>query len=465
MRRTNAAEAGLFGIVALALAGCGQGATVGSPFPAAVQTLGAIQRQTAAQGLQGRASSKIDHIVVIVQENRTTNNLFNGLPGADTVRAGENSQGNQVTLRPELLTAPYDVSHSHRAFTTEYSAGQLDGFNQVISHCNKSATCPPADMRAYAYVPEAEVEPYFVMAKRYTFASRMFQSNQGPSFPAHMYLLSGTSAIALGSELRAAENPVTRRGQYTGGCDSPPGSLVMLIDSQGKENRTTYPCFYRISIIQLLKRKSLSWRYYQVHPGPGLWHAPAAIGSVYHSADFSTDVLSPPSQVYGDIDSGKLANVVWVTPTATASDHATLTDGSGPSWVASIVNEIGKSRYWRDTAIFVTWDDWGGWYDPIGPTQYNSYELGFRVPLIVISPYAKPQYISTKQHEFGSILKFIEETFDLPSLDTTDLRADDLSDCFDFSKRPHKFAMIPAPLHADYFLKQPVSNQDPDTDF
>ncbi len=202
-----------------------------------------------------------------------------------------------------------------------------------------------------------------------------------------------------------------------------------------------------------------------MNSGPGLWHAPAAIGSVYHSADFTTDVVSPPSQVYGDIDSGKLANVVWVTPTARASDHASLTDGSGPSWVTSIVNDIGKSRYWRDTAIFVTWDDWGGWYDPIPPTRYNIYELGFRVPLIVISPYSKTQYISTKPHEFGSILKFIEETFDLPSLDTTDLRSDDLSDCFDFSKRPHKYATIAAPLHADYFLKQPPYNQDPDDDF
>ena len=109
------------------------------------------------------------------------------------------------------------------------------------------------------------------------------------------------------------------------------------------ENRTAYPCFYRISIVQLLEHQSLSWRYYQVHLGPGLWHTPAAIGPVYHSAEFSTDVVSPPSRFYGDVDSGKLANVVWVTPTAAASDHSGITDGSGPSWVASVVNKLAKA--------------------------------------------------------------------------------------------------------------------------
>jgi phospholipase C len=142
-----------------------------------------------------------------------------------------------------------------------------------------------------------------------------------------------------------------------------------------------------------------------------------------------------------------------------------VTDGSGPSWVAAVVNEIGKSRYWKDTAIFVTWDDWGGWYDPVAPPLYNSYELGFRVPLLVISAYAKPHHISTKQHEFGSILKFTEEVFNLPSLDTTDARADDLSDCFDFKQKPRKFQQIPAALNADYFLRQPSSSQSPDSDF
>jgi phospholipase C len=129
------------------------------------------------------------------------------------------------------------------------------------------------------------------------------------------------------------------------------------------------------------------------------------------------------------------------------------------------VNEIGESKYWNDTAIFVTWDDWGGWFDPVSPKVRNSYELGFRVPLIVISPYAKRHYVSHVQHEFGSILKFTEETFGLPSLGTTDKLSDDLSDCFDFSQAPIKFQPISAPLKPGYFLKQPISNESPDDDY
>ena len=137
----------------------------------------------------------------------------------------------------------------------------------------------------------------------------------------------------------------------------------------------------------------------------------------------------------------------------------------GPSWVATVVNKIGLSQYWNSTAIFVVWDDWGGWYDPMPPPQYNSYELGFRVPLIVISPYAKRRYISTQQHEFGSILKFAEENLGLPSLGTTDVRADDLADCFNFNRARRKFVPISSPLHADYFLRQPASSVSPDDDF
>ena len=440
------------------LAACGHGVTLDAP-PAS----------TEAQPLRGiqsppGPSSKIRHVVIIVQENRTVNDLFNGLPGAGTVQVGKNSLGQSVQLLPELLTAPYDISHKHYAYVTEYDNGKLDGFNLVDSKCARHQTCPPPNVRAYGYVPETEVEPYFVMARSYAFGRSMFQTNQGPSFPAHQYILSGTSTISNTSPLRAAENPVTLKHRLTGGCDSPKGSLVWVIDATGSESSEVYPCFDRISLIALIESKSLTWRYYQSHLGAGLWKGPDAIAPVYHSPEFATDVVTPPSQVLLDVKNGKLANVSWVTPTAAESDHAGITDGTGPSWVASIVNAIGESGYWNDTAIFVTWDDWGGWYDSVPPKQYDSYELGFRVPLLVISAYAKQHYISKKRHEFGSILKFTEKTFGLASLGTTDVRADDLSDCFDFSKGPHTFEPIPAPHRADYFLRQPATTQDPDDD-
>jgi phospholipase C len=461
-------------VIAIALAGCSQSALVGSgqapqnPLPQnGIPQNQPSQNEALVRGrsrplyVSSGPSAKISHVVVIVQENRSTNDLFNALPGADTVRIVQRAHGRPMHLLPVLLTAPYDIDHSHLAFELEYSGN----WSSVATKCRKGASCPPEAARPFGYVPRSEVQPYYVMARRYTFANKMFQTNEGPSFPAHQYILSGTSTISNGSTLRAAENPLTRSGKLTGGCDSPPGSEVAVIDPDGQENMKVYPCFDRNSLIALIEAKSLTWSYYQAGNGPGLWHGPDAISPVRYSSEFSTDVISPPSRVLTDISKGNLANVVWVTPTAAESDHAGVTDGSGPSWVASVVNAIGESKYWNTTAIFVTWDDWGGWYDPVVPPERNSYELGFRVPLIVISPYAKQGYISEKQHEFGSILKFTEEAFGLPSLGTTDSIADDLSDCFDFSGPPSKFKPIPASLPPSYFLRQPPSNGSPDDDY
>src|SRR5207245_11055567 len=153
-----------------------------------------------------------------------------------------------------------------------------------------------------------------------------------------------------------------------------------------------------------------------------------------------------------DISTHHLAQVSWVIPDGLQSDHPASTDGSGPSWVSSIVNAIGNSPYWNATAIFITWDDWGGWFDHVAPQVINSYEYGFRVPLIVVSPYARAQYISHTTHQFGSILKFIEETFNLPSLGYADVAADDFADCFDFNQTPLTFHIIRAPLNAEHFL-------------
>jgi phospholipase C len=184
-----------------------------------------------------------------------------------------------------------------------------------------------------------------------------------------------------------------------------------------------------------------------------------------HSGGDWSKVVLNQTQVLTDIANSQLQQVTWVIPSGQASDHAESNDGSGPSWVASVVNAIGSSPYWANTAIFITWDDWGGWYDHVAPPLiYNSYEYGFRVPLIVVSPYAKRAYVSHVTHDFGSILKFIEEDFTLPSLGYADARADDLLDCFDFTQSPPAFQMIPAARTAAYFLHNKQKPLPPDDD-
>jgi phospholipase C len=410
-------------------------------------------------------STTVKHIVVIVQENRTVDNLFNGFPGADTRSWGRNEDGQIVVLRKTDLAAPYDISHKHKTWLADYAHGKLNGFSRDGENCYKDKDgCPPAAVAAYGYVPRDEVQPYWQMALQYGFADKMFQSNEGPSFPAHQYIISGTSSIADGSPYKAEDNAeAAKSGGKQGGCSSLPSATVVTIDSRGRSGPTVFPCFARNSIMQDMDNNDVTWRYFQERGGSGQWHAVDAIKDIWDGPTYDS-VRHPSKRALTMIRRKSLVQVTFITPSARNSDHAGRNDGHGPDWVASVVNEIGESEYWPDTAIVVVWDDWGGWYDHVRPKIYNSYELGFRVPMIVISPYAKQGYVSHVHYEFGSILKFIEETFGLKSLDTTDARANDLSDFFDFTKPPRQFHPIKTSLSARFFENEPVDDRPVDDD-
>jgi phospholipase C len=448
-------------VAALLMAGC-------TPSSSSQAAAGAIPpfSLSSANSVSGAHPNPIRHIIVIVQENRTVDNLFNGFPGADTSRVGKNSQGQTVTLHQISLAGPYDISHKHKAWVNDYDGGAMNGFDHEGVNCyaRHQTRCPNRDIAAYGFVPENQVRPYWDMAKHYTFADELFQTNQGPSFPAHQYIVSGTSTINGDATIRASENPTNpRHVARQGGCDSQPHTTVETIRDDGSAGPLVYPCFTRRSIMNLMDASGVTWNYYQAFGGAGEWHAVDAVRPIWSRRQSYQNVIWPMQRVLKNIHNGTIAQVSFVTPDAARSDHAGRNNGSGPSWVASIVNEIGKSKYWKDTAIIVTWDDWGGWYDHVAPNVYNSYELGFRVPMIVISPYAKKGYVSHVHYEFGSILKFIEKTFSLGSLQTTDARSSDLTDCFNFGAAPSAFEPIAAPLSEQYFLQQPASGE-PDSD-
>jgi phospholipase C len=408
---------------------------------------------------------KIQHVVVIFQENRTPDNLFHGLPNADIANSGLNSQGQTVPLTPVPLASLYDLDHSHASFIKMYDGGKMDGADRIPVECTDNPdACQPYPVNAqFRYVNPSEVAPYFQMAQEYSFADRMFQTNQGPSFPAHQFIISGTSAPFASSDLFASSNPggIANATSNTG-CSAPAREIVAMIHPDGSES-VQYPCFDHPTLADLLDNQGFSWRYYTPSAG-SLWTAPNAIWHLRFGPDWSSDVVLQPAQFFQDVAQQQLAAVSWIIPTGQASDHAGGNDGSGPSWVAALVNAIGDSPYWYNTAVFITWDDWGGWYDHVAPLIYNSYEYGFRVPLIVVSPYAKRGYTSHVTHDFGSILRFIERNFALPSLGYADARADDLDDCFDYNQAQQTFHAISAPLDANHFLQDNRPPTDPDDD-
>jgi phospholipase C len=442
-----------------------------------------------SQALTLTAAAVIEHVVIIFQENRSPDNLFQDpvliSRGADIASSGMTSLGQTIPLSPIDLgtsgSSPqnYDLDHSHGAFLSMYDGGKMDGANLV--KCSPVANCPPSahPNPQYMYVKPSDVQPYFALAEQYTFGDRMFQTNQGPSFPAHQFIISGTSAPTATSALFAAENPTNNNA----GCIAPLITTVRMIDSAGSESSAApaYPCFEHPTLTDFLQTNGVTWRYYTPSAG-SIWTGPDAIEHICQEQtingtrtctgpDWTNNVVIPQSKVLEDIANSQLAQVSWIIPGGLSSDHALANDGSGPSWVASIVNAIGNSPYWANTAIIISWDDWGGWYDHVAPKVINDdiswgsgYVYGFRVPLIIVSPYAKPAYISHTAHDFGSILKFIETTFKLPSLGYADTRADDLSDCFNLTQTPLTFHAISAPLNAAHFINDKRAPTAPDDD-
>jgi phospholipase C len=434
-------------------------------------------------------AGKFQHIVIIFQENRTPDNLFHdpGLikAGADIASSGKDSAGQTIPLTPSPLGVSYDLSHTHSAFVAMYNGGKMNGANRVQISCS---SCAPPNPQ-FKYVNPSDVLPYFQMAEQYTFGDRMFQTNQGPSFPAHQFIISGTSALSATSSTFVSENGSGPTGGNLTGCISPPTETVATIGSDGREANSIYPCTDHPTLTDELEARAITWRYYTPTAG-SLWTAPNGIehlcgpnatppnATACVGPDWVNHVVlykkQNPAPVLTDIANNRLPSISWVIPSGQNSDHAggsyAVPNNGGPSWVASIVNAIGNSQYWANTVIIVTWDDWGGWYDHVPPYKVvndgvswgSGYVYGFRVPLIVISPFARRGYISHVNHDFGSILHLIEENFNLPSLGYADAYADDLSDCFNFHQTPLIFQTIDAPRKADHFLHDTSPPTDPD---
>jgi phospholipase C len=409
----------------------------GEAIPGGSATISATEGSIQTSGTQNAvltpttSTNPIKHIVIIVQENRSFDNLFNGFPGADTVQAGNGPDGTQIPLVSRPLFSPVDLGHDHGAWTQSYDNGAMDGFGKVSETVPKGQQFVP-DL-AYSYAQASDTAPLWSLASQYVLADRMFQSNSGPSNTAHQYLISGQS-------IPFDDPQDDTNGAW--GCDALASAYVDTLDASGNVVLYGFPCYDYQTLGDLADQAGISWRYYTVYK-QFQWNAYDAIRHIRYGNDWTSNIFGGSQyDPAADFASGNMAAITWVIPVGQDSDHAGGSADTGPAWVASLVNAIGQGPDWNSTAIFITWDDWGGWYDHVAPPQLDHWGLGFRVPLIVVSPYAKSGYVSHVQHEFGSILRFSEETFGLQSLGTTDIRADDLSDCFDFSQSPRAYQAI-----------------------
>ncbi|HEV3091422.1 MAG TPA: alkaline phosphatase family protein [Candidatus Cybelea sp.] len=429
--------------IATALPGCGGGSTpsVSAPVPPPPPA---------------KKGKYFTHIVIMIQENRSFDNLFATYPGADGTRVGKTHNGT-LALREANLQGGLSPNHGYTQWLGDWNHGKMNGFDLVpIGHTPGTYV--------YQYVNPSQVAPYWQMAKAYVLADHLFQTQGSGSFTAHQDLIRG------GTDISATQSVIDYPTRPPWGCDAPAGTVTSLITAanQFEPEGGPRPCFTYSTLRDSLDAKSLSWRYYAPQVGDSIagdqWNAFDAISAVRYGPEWSTNEINPETQVFTDISRDTLPAVSWVIPDFQNSDHPASTSDTGPSWITQVVNAIGQSPAWDSTAIVVVWDDWGGWYDHVAPPTPRRFGgPGFRVPALVIAPYAKRNYVSHNVYQFGSIIRFVEENWNLPTLGTTDeTSASFVSDFFDFTQHPRKFASFDSKYDRSYFLHQKPSNRPVD---
>jgi phospholipase C len=445
---------------ALPLAACSMGQRSSPPGVSGIVPFASDQ----ALRSNARASGKIQHVVIIFQENRSFDNLFQGYPGANTVSSGENSKGQTIPLQPVSLARQYIIDHGADAF---FAA--CDG-NPVGQNCKMDGfdleTSPNGPRNPqYVYVPHTESKPYFDIAKEFVLADNTFTSQLDESFVAHQYIIAGKAKSAVNLP------------RATWGCHGGKTDTVATLTQSRTYGPREEACFDYMTLGDELDAAGLSWRYYttalsgsdlpDTGPGSGSgsdgWSGYQAVRHIRNGGDWKADVITPQTQFLTDIASGLLASVTWITPICVNSDHVACGGGTGPQWVASLVNAVGQSQFWDTTAVFVMWDDWGGLYDHVPPPYVDYDGLGIRVPLLIVSPYAKKRYVSHVQYETASLLRFTEDQFGLARLAASDRRANSpAGDAFDFHRAPRPFVPIKTNLGPQFFMRQAQDHRPPD---
>jgi phospholipase C len=414
---------------------------------------------------------KIKHIVIIVQENRSFDTYFGTYPGADGIAMRD---GQPIACIPDPKNGGcrrpfYDPTdsqgggpHSAAAARTDINGGRMDGFVAASERARtKCATatdtkCAPGDARVMGYHDARQIPNYWKYAENFVLEDRMFEPNASWSLPAHLFLVSGWSA-----RCKRSGHPET--------CEN-------ALESPQRKFTPSGPHYAWTDLTYLLHKNNVSWGYYvakgsepdcrddgatcepvpQDSTTPGVWNPLPLFDTVRENGQLGN--IKDLSEFFKAAKTGTLPAVSWVIPDDAHSEHPPATISAGQAQVTREINAVMRSPNWDSTAIFVTWDDWGGFYDHVAPPRVDGNGYGPRVPGLVISPYAKRGFIDHQTLSFDAYLKFIEDDFlDGQRLDpANDGRPDprrhvrenaeilgDLRASFDFSQAPRPPMILP----------------------
>ena len=375
----------------------------------------------------GVSSSGIDviqHIVFIIKENRSFDNYFGTFPGANGATSGPISTGQTIALghTPDRVR---DMGHSWTDAITAINNGLMNQFD-LVQFGNIDG-----DYMSMSQMYQSDIPNYWTYAQTFTLSDATFSSLKGGSFPNHLYTIMADNAEAI-----ANPNEPGHPQYASWGCDAVAGTTVELQNTSGQDSEV-FPCFDNETEGDLLDAAGISWNSYAPSSGTSgyAWNTYNAINQIRNSSLWSEHVF-PMSQFVTDAQNGNLASVNWLVPDTADSDHGPASVCAGENWAVTQINAVMQGPDWPTTAIFLTWDDFGGFYDNAAPASPDYYGFGPRVPMIIISPYALANTVVHTQYEFSSVLKFIETRYGLGNLTLRDLDAADMTDAFNFSQTP-----------------------------
>jgi phospholipase C len=410
---------------------------------------------------------KIKHVVVIMQENRSFDSYFGTYPGADGLPRGvcvPDPRGGCVKPFHDPHDRNVGGPHSLKNATRDIDGGHMDGFVSEAVNATRGCADPndPLCGRAgggrdvMGYHDAREIPNYWTYAHNFVLQDHMFEPNASWSLPAHLLMVSGWSA-----KCRVQGDPMS--------CVDAPDLPAEPPDFKGNHTHAA-PDYAWTDLTYLLHEYHVSWRYYvfkgtepdcedddaitckaipQNAKTPGIWNPLPYFDTVRE--DWQTGNVTSLRNFFKAARRGRLPAVSWIVPNGAVSEHPPGLVSTGQGYVTGLINAIMRSPNWSSTAIFLAWDDWGGFYDHVMPPFVDQHSYGLRVPGLVISPYARRGYIDHQTLSFDAYLKFIEDDFlGGQRLDpATDGRPDprpfvrenlpilgDLSQDFDFTQKP-----------------------------
>jgi phospholipase C len=418
----------------------------------------------------------IEHVVFIVKENRTFNNYFATYPGAagategGTIRCTEDGcrDGPVVQLTKGSDVYPHDLTHCFRCGLTSINGGKMNGFNRMNGVIPQSDNVFGSDMMGYSYLDRDLIPNYWAYADRFVLADHFFTSMYGPTLPEHLYAVAAQSNYIVDNK-----STTDHENSY---CDDPTENATRFVPRQARENEqrilelerritqngsNVYDigdywgsirlCFDIDVLPDQLEREGISWKYYA---NENAWmNVMQMIRHVRYGPMWNK--VQTPETFVKDVKQGEMPAVSWIIPPESYNEHpgAGKSTCAGENWTVHQVNTIMRSEYWESTAIVVVWDDFGGFYDPVEPPQFDVMGLGPRTPALIISPYTRegsnPEggLVDDTVYEFSSVLAFIEQLFGLEPMTERDANASPLSGAFDFANP--RFDKLVLPLRND----------------